>query len=559
MSTINSIPEYTGTSTFLNATFAPSSYFTRTAISKWSLENFFCVQDDDDIFFEGLLKIRKNKKIDVGIRAFSSALHAYYNGPLGSLRRNLCRRMATNSIKRSIVLQTHVSSALTYEETLVAQEEAIARQHATPIYNEALSSARGIGVVEKQKEINPPKESATSAKHGKRRRSIEGGVNTEQIKDGRELSEDDDPVTLAQSVEGVRMNAMFDIEDYAFTATLGEVDFGEEFTAYYEHCKSLIYDHNNLADFVALSGVLFLEDRPTSLQKAYFGTKYQQLLRLIDSRVKRPTSGEVMEAVQICRDAKDAYRKTSLSRSSVKQGRAAMEEILEMAPKSTLRSLLLYGAQLHQRCVPLSKTDQTSRFVLGTLSHIMNKVDETRVVHTANVSLTETVPVPACFELGHLPRCPDIMIRYQEIVNIGIGGVSSCPLFVKDQGDLARMLLWSKRAADNVAASFKEVDDINILFIQVIGQTCNLYVMCRAGTVCVATKIGSMDILYTLSDALSFEDHVPTWLMLEKTLNGTVSVLSKAKHRESDPARTPFPCFPELATPRSLNNKKRRQ
>lgn len=104
------------------------------------------------------------------------------------------------------------------------------------------------------------------------------------------------------------------------------------------------------------------------------------------------------------------------------------------------------------------------------------------------------------FELEQLPRHPDVVVRYHEAIDIGVGEVSLSASKKKDQGDLARTLLWSKRAADEIVTRFEDVEDMNILFIQVIGQTCNLYVMCRIGTVCVATKIGSMKILYTLSD-----------------------------------------------------------
>lgn len=60
-----------------------------------------------------------------------------------------------------------------------------------------------------------------------------------------------------------------------------------------------------LLSFRALSGVLFLEDRPTSLQKKYFGVKYQKLQELLDSRIGYPSAKEVKEAVQVCRHAKD--------------------------------------------------------------------------------------------------------------------------------------------------------------------------------------------------------------------------------------------------------------
>ncbi|KAF9546982.1 hypothetical protein EC957_008986 [Mortierella hygrophila] len=325
---------------------------------------------------------------------------------------------------------------------------------------------------EESEDISAPEKSSTNTMLGKRGRTHRDEIDdNDRVKavagrspflsgdDASEPLEDDDPVREAQIVPNAPLNVVFDTEDYEFTAKLGMVDFGKEFRAYYGHCRLLSYDSDNLSDFVALSGVLFLEDRPTSLQKAYFGPKYRQLLELIDLRIDYPTADEVADAMQLCRNAKD----------------------------------------------------------LRQLSH------------------------------------PDLAVRYHEAIDIGVGKVSLSASNSKDQDDLARTLLWSKRAADEIVTRFEETEDMNLLFVQVIGQTCNLYVMCRAGRVCVATKIGTVHILYTLSDALSFEDQVQAWMILDKTFNSTVSVLNDATYRQSD--LTPPPCFPVLATPRSLKMK----
>lgn len=55
---------------------------------------------------------------------------------------------------------------------------------------------------------------------------------------------------MMQKLPPVPMNIVFELEDYEFTATLGSVEFGEEFTAYFDHCQALEYDADNLADFV---------------------------------------------------------------------------------------------------------------------------------------------------------------------------------------------------------------------------------------------------------------------------------------------------------------------
>lgn len=46
------------------------------------------------------------------------------------------------------------------------------------------------------------------------------------------------------------MNLVFELEDYEFSATMEDMDFGEEFTAYYDQCQPLQYDADNLPDFV---------------------------------------------------------------------------------------------------------------------------------------------------------------------------------------------------------------------------------------------------------------------------------------------------------------------
>ncbi|KAG0256116.1 hypothetical protein DFQ27_005891 [Actinomortierella ambigua] len=352
-----------------------------------------------------------------------------------------------------------------------------------------------------------------------------------------ESLEEEDAVRLAQTFSHVPMNAVFDVENFEFTAKLGSIEFGEQFTAYYTHCQSLTYDADNLPDFV-----------PTYLQKKYLGSIYVKLWDLIDARVTYPTPEEVMDAVRVCRDAKDTYKDT-ISRHDVEAGRLAMEKTIEKAPESTLRSLLLYGAKLHQHVVSFGETDQTSHLILGMLSHVMDRPDETRILHTADTP-PDWVRSPLCniSTLGiSRPHHPDVVIRYHEAVDIGGGKVSLSASRKKDLGDLARMLMWSKRAADKLATRFEGVEDMNILFMQIIGQTCNLYLLCRIGTVCVAAKIDTIKIFFTLSNALSFEDDVQTWLLLEKTFGNAVTVLNKGKRRHS--ARPP--CFPGLATPRS--------
>ncbi|KAI1301966.1 hypothetical protein EDD11_005766 [Mortierella claussenii] len=513
------IPVYKGSITTLDADLAPSPYFSETEIRKWMLSHFLTGNNNESIFIEGLSTISRNKRIDA----------------------------------------------------LVEQEEAVTHQRTQPselphIVDEGRQSTRQPGEVPKENDAyGRPHVDTRSGKHTRTIEDEEEAGQHERAKkfinhnpflsedDNGESLEEEDAVRMAQTLSHVPMNLVFELEDYEFTAKLDSIEFGEQFTAYHNHCQSLSYDADNLADFVALSGVLFLEDRPTSLQKEYLGAKYVQLQDSLDTRVVYPTAEEVMTAVQVCRDSKDAYNMASLSRRGVKAGRLAMEETLEKAPKSALRSLLLYGAKLHQHCVPFSETDQTSRFILGTLSHAMDRPDETRIAHTASTPLTGSILLRVYLNLEQSPRYPDVVVKYHETVDIGVGEASLSASFQKDRGDLARTLIWSKRAADEIATWFESVEAMNILFVQIIGQTCNVYLLCRAGTVTIASKIGTMKILFSLSDALAFEDNVQAWLTLDKTFSNAVNILNNGTHRRADSA--PPPCFPGLATPRSRKMK----
>ncbi|KAK3807935.1 MAG: hypothetical protein J3Q66DRAFT_86679 [Benniella sp.] len=371
--TIITMPSYRGSKKFLGSNYAPSGYFEHTEVKKWSLSHFLTSYSTESEFLDGLVLINKNKSVDTCVRGFAWSLHTYYSGAMGYWRQVLCRKIASNNIKRASLTQSHISAALSQEETLTEQLELSVTHH---------------------HEL-PNNDTETDTILGKRARVDDDGNNDETEEDGYVrmnkmhqnplLSEDDgavegeDPVSLAQARSRLAMNIVFELDNFAFTATLDGIDFGKEFTSYYEDCQSLQYDADNLADFVALSGVLMLDERPTHLQKTHLGAKYKQLWDLIGNRAVYPTQEDIDEALKICRDAKDAYMKSPSKRVDATASRTRMEESIEKAPKSTLRSLLLYGSRLHKICTPFSEADQTSQFILGTLSPIMNRPDETRI------------------------------------------------------------------------------------------------------------------------------------------------------------------------------------
>ncbi|KAG0041368.1 hypothetical protein BGZ83_001893, partial [Gryganskiella cystojenkinii] len=133
------------------------------------------------------------------------------------------------------------------------------------------------------------------------------------IDNDNESFEDEDPVRQAQTLPNAPMNVVFDVEDFEFTAKLDKVEFGNEFTAYYNHCQTLRYDSDNLADFRVVRS-------PVSGRPSYIFTKGLLRCEEYTAAGSYPTADEVNEAVQLCQDAKDAYKKVPLSRSSTKDG-----------------------------------------------------------------------------------------------------------------------------------------------------------------------------------------------------------------------------------------------
>lgn len=119
----------------------------------------------------------------------------------------------------------------------------------------------------------------------------------------------------------------------------------------------------------------------------------------------------------------------------MKAGHVAMEETIKKAPRSALRSLLLCGAKIHHHCFPFSEADQTSHLILGMLSHVMDRPDETKGFDAAD----EYLPTLAIIDRWFFR--------------------------LKDQGDLARTLIRSKRAADEIATTFVGVEGMDILFV----------------------------------------------------------------------------------------------
>ncbi|KAF9137715.1 hypothetical protein BGX30_009972 [Mortierella sp. GBA39] len=72
--------------------------------------------------------------------------------------------------------------------------------------------------------------------------------------------EEDDPANMARTLSHVPMSAVIEKEDFEFTAKLGSIEFGEDFTAYFNHYQALRYDADNLADSMNVEGQCVISD-----------------------------------------------------------------------------------------------------------------------------------------------------------------------------------------------------------------------------------------------------------------------------------------------------------
>ncbi|KAG0247977.1 hypothetical protein DFQ27_001318, partial [Actinomortierella ambigua] len=217
---------------------------------------------------------------------------------------------------------------------------------------------------------------------------------------------------------------------------------------------------------------------------------------------------------------------------------------------SPLKELYEHAVKLPKECSPVSEADQTSSFVLGMLAPIFDRPDISRLAHTATTATSGSIFVRLFKSMTTLSKNPDLLVRFKESLDIGVAEVSFESSVLKDTGDLCRTALWSKRLLDEIVTKFENIDQVGLIFFQVIEQTCVFYTMLRADTVCVALEFARLKIAYTISDVLSnFEDDARDWLLVCKTFDNLVTTLMSAEKRKSE--HLPPAVFVGLSTPRS--------
>lgn len=122
---------------------------------------------------------------------------------------------------------------------------------------------------------------------------------------------------------------------------------------------------------------------------------------------------------------------------------------------------------------------------------------------TATTSTSGSIFVRLCKNLTTSSKNPDFLVRFKECLDIGVAEVSFEASARKDTGDLCRSALWSKRVLDEIVTKFENIEQVKLIFFQVVEQTCIFYTMRRADTVCIAVEIAKLKIAYTVSDVLT--------------------------------------------------------
>ncbi|KAF9090663.1 hypothetical protein BGX27_002200 [Mortierella sp. AM989] len=169
---------------------------------------------------------------------------------------------------------------------------------------------------------------------------------------------------------------------------------------------------------------------------------------------------------------------------------------------------------------------------------------------TATTATSGSIFVRLCRNLSTQSKKPDFLVRFKDCLDIGVAEASFEASVLKDTGDLCRTALWTKRHLDQIVTRFKDIEQVSLIFFQVVEQTCIFYIMRRADTVCITVEIARLKIAYTVSDILTkFEDNVQDWLLVCRTFDNLVTMLKSATERKLE--NLPSPVFVGLSTPRS--------
>ncbi|KAF9975522.1 hypothetical protein BGZ73_000826 [Actinomortierella ambigua] len=220
-------------------------YFKSKRICDWSLSDFLVSNNDVSDFVIGVKQIRKDKGADGTVRAFALAWIKYLEGDAGALRIATAQEAAMNSIRNA---------------KLAEQASSLAH-------------------------IN-----------------MSGIMKKKQTENSLEL----DAASTAQELSHLPLNLVFDMDDdFAFHGSLGDIDISDMFSELYTNSLAAPYDPDNMADFLAIAGILFLNKQPTALQKECFGDTYEVLFKKMKQLLPTVAIEEEKSAKAFCRDCRD--------------------------------------------------------------------------------------------------------------------------------------------------------------------------------------------------------------------------------------------------------------
>ncbi|KAG0221402.1 hypothetical protein BGW41_006805, partial [Actinomortierella wolfii] len=359
-------------------------YFKHKRVCDWSLSDFLVANNDYSDFVDGSLSELMGLFEHLPTHGIN-----ILQGNAGALRIVTAKEAAMNFIRNAKLAEQAYGLAQTDMIEVMKKRQVKAEQ-----------ALRGLG-----KHPREPEEDDAAHSAGKPLVKKEASLlyDTDKEEDA-ETKFDLDAASTAQELCHLPLNLVFDMDDsFSFHGSLGDIDLSDMFTKYYAECLGLPYDADNMADFLAIAGILFLTKRPTALQKKCFGDTYDAIHKKM--KKLQPT---------VFRD--EERRSEDKNKAQKALRRRALEE-----DESALTELYLYGSKLHTICNPLSEADQISGFVLRMLSCVTDQADETRLAYTPTTPTTGSPFIRLFQNIKSEPRHPDLILKHKEEHDIGFG------------------------------------------------------------------------------------------------------------------------------------------
>ncbi|KAF9412899.1 Integrator complex subunit 2 [Podila epigama] len=328
-------------------------YFKKTPIAKWNLVDFLAAHGKVAEFENNVIMISNSRKLHIDVRLFARTWGRYLTDELGAVRVEAAKEAASNQLLHGVLAEQSYGLAMRDMSNVLHDRKAAAERSDTNLGKHAR-----------------PKEEC-EAPLAKRQNPFQ--CSDDEV-DG------EDAATLAQEQTHRPLNLVFDMEEnFKFEGRLDSIDISESFTDYYEDAITSNYDADNVADFLATAGILFLDDAPTAQQRHHFGTMYKELVQTMQGFLVKPAKDELKEARTMFRDCRDTFEDEERESGDRSKARAALRKVVLQAEDQLLQEVFLSALKLHTTCKPITESDQVSGFVMRMLTPILDKADETRL------------------------------------------------------------------------------------------------------------------------------------------------------------------------------------